>query len=106
MKMILPVNPLSVIRHKAIKATAFAAALMLLAAAACGSGDQTPSRGVAAQPTPDAQSTITALARTGNVGLPTPTTVPAADRAVAIEFSAGHEDISQRWDAYHAEFDS
>ncbi|PKB73522.1 MAG: hypothetical protein BZY75_01515 [SAR202 cluster bacterium Io17-Chloro-G7] len=105
MKMFLPVNPLSVIRHRAIKATAFAAAVMLLAAAACGSDDQSPSRGVAAQPTPDARATITALARTGNVGLPTPTAVPAADRAVAVEFSAGHEDISLRWDAFHAEFD-
>ncbi len=105
MKMILPVNPLLLIRHRAIKATAFAGAVMLLAAAACSADDQTASRGVAAQPTPDAQATIPALARTGNVGLPTPTTVPVANRAVAIEFSAGHEDISQRWDAFHAEID-
>lgn len=104
MKKIPLSNPLKIIKNRAIAATALAAAGLLLAAAACGSDAATPTRGVV-PPIPDAQATITALTRRAEVGTPTPTVVPAADRAVAVAFADGHGALSKRWDAFHSEFD-
>ena len=105
MKKIPLRNPLKRFKNRAIAATAVAAAGLLLAAAACGSDAATPSPGVTVPATPDAQATITALARRAEVGTPTPTIVPAADRTVAVAFADGHRALSQRWEAFHSEFD-
>ena len=98
-------SPLNRLKKRRVAITALSAAGFLLAAAACGSDDAAPSRGVVAAPTPDAQATITALARTSGVGTPTPTAVPAADRAVAVAFAEGHGALVQQWDSFHSEFD-
>ena len=95
MKKIPLRNPLKRFKNRVIATTALAAAGLLLAAAACGSDAAPPSGGVTVSPTPDAQATITALVRRAEVGTPTPTIVPAADRAVAVAFADGHKAISE-----------
>ena len=86
-------------------AGAMVAAGLILTAVACGSEEQTPIRaGVPA--TPDVQATITALAQGVALGTPTPTAVPDSARAVALEFAAGNNSISIRWEEFHDDFDS
>lgn len=78
----------------------------ILLAAACGSDEATPSPGGAPPATPDVAATLTAQARTVNLGTPTPTAVPAAARAVALEFAAARRAISDDWDRFHADYDN
>jgi len=106
MKKIPLRNPLKRFKNRVIATTALAAAGLLLAAVACGSDTAPPSRGVTVSPTPDAQATITALARRAEVGTPTPTIVPAADRGVAVAFADGHKAISEDWDKLHGDLDA
>ena len=40
------------------------------------------------------------------MGTPTPTIVPAADRAVAVAFADGHKAISEDWDKLHGDLDA
>ena len=79
---------------------------LLLAAVACGSngGTDTPAGG--AQPTPDVQATLEALAQRVELGTPTPTAVPAEARIAALNFASGQRNVSQNWDQFHGEFDS
>ena len=73
---------------------------------ACGD-DQPPSTPVFGQPTPtpDVQATIAALAQARDFGTPTPTSVPAADRELVLDFLKKHTAVSRDWDQAHVDFD-
>ena len=86
--------------------TAIIGAGMLIAMAACGSDDAGVSPIGQTVATPDIDATIAAQVQNAQVGIPTPTPVPASDRAAALEFAASHGAIARRWEEFHTEFDA
>ena len=79
---------------------------LLLAVLACGSDKATVTPAGGPPPTPDAQTTLTALPQDADFVSPTPTAVPARDRMAALDFASGQRQVSQKWDAFHADFDT
>ena len=77
----------------------------LLAAVACDSSEPTLTDGSGVA-TPDAQATIEALARRGQLGTATPTVVPAAALTAAKNFAQAHATTSEDWDQFHSQFDA
>ena len=77
----------------------------LLAAVACDSAEPTLTDGSGVA-TPDAQATIEALARRGQLGTATPTVVPAAALTAVKNFAQAHATTSEDWDQFHRQFDA
>ena len=79
---------------------------LLLVTVACGSNGATRTTTGEPQATPDVQATLTALAQRAELGIPTPTVVPAEARIAALNFASGQRNVFQDWDQFHTEFDS
>ena len=73
--------------------------------AACGGGQEVPTRVTGEVPTPDVQATLEALARVPDVGAPTRPTVSPEDRTVVLDFLKSHNSVEQDWEQFHSSFD-